>query len=108
MPSPSVTTRGATRPTARIARLWWIDYGGEAIDTEHAKVRHGKSSAFVVERKKLFVLRLVGQRAALLGQFKQVQPVGVANHRHDQAFIEGNSDSDVDVSVLQNSLLGEA
>ena len=87
--------------------MWWIDYGGEAIDTEHAKIRHRKSSAFVVERKEFFVLRLVGELAALLGQFRQAKTVGVANHRHHQSFVERHGHADVDIGMLLDALLGE-
>src|SRR4249920_635162 len=45
-----------------------INDGDETLDAEHTKVRDRESTAFVVQRKKFFLLRLVGQLAALLGK----------------------------------------
>src|SRR4030095_528791 len=42
-----------------------IDDGDETIDAEHAQVRDRESTAFVIQWKKFFLLRFVGQLATL-------------------------------------------
>ena len=68
MPSPCGTTRGRDLADRENRALRRIDDGDKTIDAEHTEIRDRESTAFVVQRKKFFLLRLVRQLAALFGQ----------------------------------------
>src|SRR5215475_14603542 len=48
-----------------------IDDSDEAVHTKHPKIRDRESTAFIIQREKFFLLRLLRQLAAFFGQLLQ-------------------------------------
>src|SRR5258706_16141157 len=65
-----------------------VDDRDETIDAEHAEIGNRKRSAFVIERQEVFVLRLVGQLAALLCSSALTQLGRVAEYPHDPTLFQ--------------------
>ena len=106
--SPSTaTTRSSVAPTATIAACGGLSTAVKLSTRVHAEVRDRERAALEVLRAQLASRARPTSVGARGRRSRRAEPLGAADHRHDEALRRGDGDADVRARVEEDRVLGE-
>ena len=90
-----------------MAEIRLIDDGQTENSAELAGIGDGESRAFHLFRLEFFVAGALAQVADATLQTEEIQLVGILQHRNDQAPVERDRDSNIDVAMVADAFAFE-